>query len=536
MLINLCSMPSLSTDYSNVIDFDNESARSWYFEKQEGQKQIEVNTKIGSALNNLTVKLSIEELNLYDYLYLTYKEKQYFYFIIEKEMVNENNTILHLQKDVFTSHQFDVEYHDSFIERCHVPRWDYDTGLPTNNNVDEGLDFGELIQIGEAEVIKEFYTSVIMASSVPIGQLKSSGTGGGGTGTGTDATSWVNGDLSSVGFRFIKGFEGMGYKAYQDSGDYWTIGYGVTKHGEPSIYAEFVSLANNGGLTEEVSAKKSYALKNSNYGRKILSSVKNLGITKQCQFDALVSVAYNCGNGAITGDNTLTDAISKDPNNESVIRPVWEKFKITSNGIPLEGLRLRRIQECNMYFGKTHEVRSIQIVSGGSGVVTENNGNGWLPIDKSDSNTDFNGYKSFSNDFGNGWLCPVKGATVSSKYGWRTHPVTGERKFHQGTDFGKAEGSPTVASKTGVVEFSGFNTQGFGNLVILNHDNKYKSYYPHLSRISVKEGQEVKRGEEVGKIGTTGTSTGAHCHWEVRDYNTNESTDPAPILRVGGKV
>ena len=135
-------------------------------------------------------------------------------------------------------------------------------------------------------------------------------------------------------------------------------------------------------VPEEKGAMISYDLKTKRYGIPILDSVKRMGITQQCQFDALLSVAYNSGNGSITGSNSLTNAIAQNPNDEATIRPVWENFKITSNGIPLEGLRLRRIQECNLYFNKEVEIRPIGLIntSGNvSGTVTDNNGDGWLP-------------------------------------------------------------------------------------------------------------------------------------------------------------
>lgn len=530
--IYFCKIPFLDVDYANVLSFTNQTTRRHYF-LSKSTLNFEINLRKGISTSDISVPYTLSSISQYDYLFFNYGGKDYFYFITGKDQINESNTIIYISKDVFTTHQFDVEYLDSFIDRCHVNRWN--GNKPTRNTVEEGLDFGENIQTSEPQVVTEFSDSVIMASSVPMGRLQSSDTSGGGG----KGKCWEEGKPSPKGFRFIKGFEGIGYKPYQDSGGYWTIGYGVTLHGEPDIYNEFVSLSNSGKLTEEVCAKKSYDLKVQRYGLKILDSVKALGCNNQGQFDALLSLAFNSGNGSITGSNSLTNAIKLNPNDESTIRPIWENFKITSGGQVLQGLKLRRIQECNMYFGKEVEIRKISIVSGGSGYVTENNGDGWLPPECSTSGEgegDYNGYKSFNNAFGNGWLCPVKGGTVTSKYGWRKHPISGQTKFHKGTDISNPEGAPTVASKSGVVIFAGWNDQGFGNLVILNHDNKYKSYYPHLSEINVKIGDTVERGQVVGLIGSTGDSTGSHCHWEIRDYNTNESTDPAPSLQKGDKV
>ena len=210
-------------------------------------------------------------------------------------------------------------------------------------------------------------------------------TDGGGSGGGTTGGSgklWEDGKLSSQGFRFIKGMEGFAPKKYQDPSGYWTIAYGVTLHGEASIYNKLVS---ESPLSEERGARVSYDLKNKNYGMKIVNKVKGLGCTKQYQFDALCSLAYNCGNGVVTGSNKLMSAIAQNPTNESKIRPIWESFYVTSKGTKLPGLVARRKEECNMFFNKKFQVRSIcKINSSGkiSGTVTENNGNGWLPQTK----------------------------------------------------------------------------------------------------------------------------------------------------------
>jgi phage minor structural protein, N-terminal region len=197
------------------------------------------------------------------------------------------------------------------------------------------------------------------------------------------STDWRDtGRISKAGFRFIKGMEGFYPFKYQDSGGYWTIGYGVTYIGEKDIYNQLVSQS---PLTEEVAAKTFYSLVNSRYAAKILSTCKSIGLTKQCQFDALISLAYNAGTGTITGTNTLMTAIRRDPTDEAKIRSIWERFKCTSNGVYLSGLAALRKQQCNMFFGQEFETRKIlqAKVGGGFTYVSSNNGNGWLPDDDS---------------------------------------------------------------------------------------------------------------------------------------------------------
>ena len=529
--INFCSIPYLSIDYSNVIDFENVDERNRFFDVNVIHTET-VNIKYDGARTYLNVNLNLEFTRNFDYIwyYDSHLDKRYFYFITDVEMVTINNCNIYIKLDVWTTYMFNYDILPSFVDRCHVPRWNGD--YPTQNNEDEGLEKGEIIQIEEPTEIATMEKNVIICTSVPIGYVpKPYGNGG----TGGSGNWWEEGRLSPKGFRFIKGMEGFAPQPYQDSGGYLTIAYGVTKHGEPSIYNNLVEKV---PVSEKEGAKISYDLKNTNYGKKILSTVKSFGCTKQHQFDALLSLAYNSGVGSVTGDNTLTRALSNGITDEATIRPIWEKFKITSNGIELEGLKALRREQCNMFFGKEFEIRPISLINSSgniSGVMTENNGDGWLPTGYGEHEEgDLNGYKSFNNDFGNDWLCPVKGGTVTSKYGWRIHPITGDKKFHHGTDIGISTGTPTVASKTGTVTDMGYS-DSMGYYVYLDTES-YRIKYMHLSKIDVNKGQEVKRGVKIGEIGSTGNSTGSHSHWEIRRLSDDESCDPAPSLKKGDKV
>lgn len=529
--IYFCSIPFLSIDYSNVIDFSNKIERDKYFDKRTLHIE-DVNIKYDGARNYFNVRLNAEYCRNFDYVwyYDGNTDKRYFYFITDVEMVTLNNCNIYIKLDVWNTFMFDYKLLPSFVDRCHVPRWNGD--IPTYNNEDEGLEKGEIIQIEQPTEIARMNKNIVVCSSVPIGYVPKPY---GNAGTGGTGNWWEEGKLSPKGFRFIKGMEGFAPQPYKDSGGYLTIAYGVTKHGEPSIYNDLVS---NSPVKEEYGAKVSYDLKNKNYGLKILSAVKDFGCTEQYQFDALLSLAYNSGVGSVTGDNSLTRVLSQGITDEARIRPIWEKFKITSSGVELNGLKALRREQCNMFFGKEFEIRPISLLNSNGtvvGTMTENNGNGWLPTGYGEHEEgDINGYKSFNNDFGNDWLCPVKGGTVTSKYGWRTHPITGKKTFHHGTDIGIATGSPTVASKTGVVTDMGFH-DSMGYYVYIDTD-KYRIKYMHLSKINVNKGKTVKRGEKVGEIGSTGSSTGPHCHWEIRRLSDNESCDVAPSLKKGDKV
>lgn len=371
--IDIFNIGFLDISYDNVVYFENYEQQVDWFNKQPSKRTLNINMIQDPMQTSIVVPFSWGNHAEYDYLRFLWGNKWYYYFIVNIEQVTESTSMLHLQLDVFMTHQLDITMYETFVDRCHVDRWVGD--LPTRHTIDEGLDMGEQIMLGEGEVIKEFSDSVVIASSVPMGVLPSSGS----VGESGVSGDWEKGILSRTGFRFIKGFEGFAPRKYQDSAGYWTIAYGVTLHGESDIYNDLISKQ---PVSETEGAKISYDLKNKRYGAKIVNAVKELGCTKQYQFDALCSLAYNCGTGVVTGTNSLTSAIKKSPLDETTIRSAWEKFYITAGGVQLPGLVARRKEECNMFFNKPHQVRAIGLINTNgvvSGTVTDNNGDGWLP-------------------------------------------------------------------------------------------------------------------------------------------------------------
>lgn len=113
---------------------------------------------------------------------------------------------------------------------------------------------------------------------------------------------------------------------------------------------------------------------------------------------------------------------------------------------------------------------------------------------------------------------------IASGFGMRIDPVYGTPKMHKGLDFTAPQGTPIYATGDGVVKMSGFSEGGYGNHVVINHGYGYETLYGHMVRIKARAGQRVKRGEVIGWVGSTGKSTGPHCHYEVH-INGNE-VDP----------
>ena len=105
---------------------------------------------------------------------------------------------------------------------------------------------------------------------------------------------------------------------------------------------------------------------------------------------------------------------------------------------------------------------------------------------------------------------------IASGFGHRIDPVYKTVKFHAGLDFTAPQGTPIYASANGVVKVAAHLGTGYGNHVVINHGYGYETLYGHMFKIKAKAGQRLKRGEIIGYVGSTGKSTGPHCHYEVR--------------------
>jgi len=112
-------------------------------------------------------------------------------------------------------------------------------------------------------------------------------------------------------------------------------------------------------------------------------------------------------------------------------------------------------------------------------------------------------------------IWPVDGRLIRSSYGQRTDPFSGEGAFHKGVDIAADAGTGVRATADGIVVHSNFDS-GYGRLVVVEHGNGLQTYYAHLSKFYVREGQEVRRGDLVGAVGTSGRVTAPHLHYEVR--------------------
>lgn len=113
------------------------------------------------------------------------------------------------------------------------------------------------------------------------------------------------------------------------------------------------------------------------------------------------------------------------------------------------------------------------------------------------------------------WPALVKRRAISSPYGYRKDPFTLRVRLHEGTDITAPAGTPVVATADGTIHFAGYDGD-YGKVVKIGHGGSMETWYGHLQSYSVAPGQTVKRGEVIGKVGTTGRTTGPHIHYEVR--------------------
>ena len=113
---------------------------------------------------------------------------------------------------------------------------------------------------------------------------------------------------------------------------------------------------------------------------------------------------------------------------------------------------------------------------------------------------------------------------IASGFGMRIDPVYGAAKMHKGLDFTAPQGTPIYATGNGTVEVAGQTGDGYGNHVVINHGYGYETLYGHMYKVKVRAGQKVKRGEVIGWVGSTGKSTGPHCHYEV--HINGQEVDP----------
>ena len=125
------------------------------------------------------------------------------------------------------------------------------------------------------------------------------------------------------------------------------------------------------------------------------------------------------------------------------------------------------------------------------------------------------------------FMYPLKGSRLSSPFGWRNDPISGERRYHAAVDLSAPLGTAVKASMEGKVTVVS-NDRTYGNFIILSHPGGYQTMYAHLNSFSVKKGDDVAQGTQIGAVGTTGYSTGPHLHFAV--FKNGRAVNPLDYL------
>ena len=125
------------------------------------------------------------------------------------------------------------------------------------------------------------------------------------------------------------------------------------------------------------------------------------------------------------------------------------------------------------------------------------------------------------------WPLEKPDAPITSHFGMRKHPISGEMKMHNGVDIVAPPGTPVRAAADGTVAFSG-EQRGYGHIIVLRHCPEYETAYAHLRKRRVGEGERVRAGQVIGDVGRTGTATTNHLQYEVRRHG--RPVDPLPYL------
>ncbi len=129
------------------------------------------------------------------------------------------------------------------------------------------------------------------------------------------------------------------------------------------------------------------------------------------------------------------------------------------------------------------------------------------------------------------YIWPLPGYTPGSAYGWRIHPIWGDRRFHAGEDIAAPSGTPILAADSGLATVVPNNGNGYGNYIIINHGGGRTTLYAHMSGFAISNGQSVTQGQVIGYVGSTGNSTGPHLHFETRINGA--TTDPKSYFSFG---
>lgn len=316
-------------------------------------------------------------------------------------------------------------------------------------------------------------------------------------------------------FRYVKGIEGLQqYPGNIGDGEI-TYGYGVTKKNEPTYFAKLGAAP----CSEETASKVLFELIPDKYGSLVKNQMLKDGVDLNKVpihiFDAFVDLTYNSGRYNSSLYRDWVNGVSP-----KIIYNKWLSYITMPGSIFEDGLKRRRKEEAEMFLNANYMMSSIGILNAHGGQIGTVKGDGYFPSITSN-------FKTVSNDYGN-WILPVTGS-VTALFG--KYPSGAK---HTGTDIGCPEGTPVHAVRDGVVIKRRELTTSYGKYLMIDHGGGLVTIYGHNSKLLVNEADHIKQGQVIALSGSTGNSTGNHCHIELR-YN-GTPVNFAPSLRIGQVV
>ena len=525
---------------NHFMQFNNKQSRLSYLSsrvKFSGNQSFQEH----AFIDELTVPFPIEQIRLVNYLYFfigASSTEMYCYHILKSEYKSPNTSKLTLKLDVFTTYQFDLTFKPSYIERCHVNRWQ-STGIPSReltgepfNEYDKTIVHQESVPINDGCYI---YTSVN-----PLGKLTyrpTSGTGGGGD---TPSVGGGCGDLtlgipSKNGFLFIKGFEGLAQYAHNIGDGVLTIGYGCTDRYDGDNYRK---LKANEPVSDELASEVFATSVVENYGIPLINKLEADGIVvSQNEFDALLSFVYNAGLGSLTASAIYSNLKT---GNKQASAQAWLTTNILPGSQFETGLRERRQAESTIFLSGQYDIRNT-LIYGQGGAVSGTLYTSTSSVPPLIENTCQGGTGETVNEMtedemGNIWQFPAKGIITA------TFPSYPDGTTHSGIDIAGNDGLKIRSSGEGHVIYVGTDTSsGYGNYVIVQMENGTQHWFGHMKTTPyVKVGDSVNHQTVLGIVGSTGNSTGPHVHWEIRTapyaYDFTCWVNPSPRSKVGDMI
>lgn len=536
--INLCHIPSFNQDYRNVLRF-NTLNEQLTFMNSKIILSFNVNVKLDNLMTTIDIPTSYNQYQVKscDYLFTKTEGNRYlFFFITSIEALSPSTCRLHIDLDVWQTYHLSLNLYTSYVERCHVPRWNNSMPIPSL----ESEPFSDYEKVVYKSVTAPYVSDdssmgvYVYATVDPIGKMDSRPSVGGGGGSdipiGGECGNPSEGIPTPNGFLFIKGYEGLAQYAHNIGDGVMTIGYGCTDAYDGDNY---VLLKANEPVSDELASTIMAQSLITNYGLPLKNSLASDGITVNShEFDAILSFVYNAGLGSWNNSPMRTALINGD---KDAVYYSWLTTNILQGSQFEAGLRARRQAEANIFKSGEYELRTI-VIYGQGGTVTGslNASDSHVPAiitDECQQSGTISSYDCIDGD-GHKWLFPV-GGRISSVY-----PNYPDGSYHGAIDIAGNKLQPIYPPENNMTVYrSGWNTGGYGNLCILYHaPTDTYHYFAHQNELPlVSEGQTLSIHDCIGYVGTTGNSTGYHLHWEIRrgDLSTKINPCESPSLSVG---